>query len=86
MPGGERLLKVLAHLDSKSVALFNAALQRLFAICALVLASRPVMGFCSMPPFFIDLNKMVIKCAVYSFADKIGIGRPTQRNACLGWK
>jgi hypothetical protein len=42
--GGECLLfKVLARLDSKSVTLLNAALQGLFTICALVLASRPFM-------------------------------------------
>jgi hypothetical protein len=63
-------------LDSKSVTLLNAALQGLFIICALVLASRPFIGFCSMPPFFLDVDETIIECAAYSFADKAEIGGP----------
>jgi hypothetical protein len=59
--GGECLLfKVLARLDSKSVTLLNAALQGLFTICILVLASRPIVGFCLLPPFFIDVDETII--------------------------
>jgi hypothetical protein len=73
--GGECLLfNVLARLDSKSVTLLNAALQGLFTICALVLASRPLVGFCSIPPFFINVDGTIIECEAYSFADKAGIG------------
>jgi hypothetical protein len=58
---GECLLfKVLARLDSKSVTLLNAALQGLFTICTLVLASRQLVGFCSTPPFFIDVDETII--------------------------
>jgi hypothetical protein len=75
--GGERLVfKILARLDSKSVTLLNAALQRLFIICALVLARRQFIKFCSMPPFFIDVDETIIECAPYSFADKAEIGGP----------
>jgi hypothetical protein len=75
--GGECLLsKVLARLDSKSITLLNLALQGLFAICALMLASRPFIGFCSMPPFFIDVDETIIECAASSFADKAEIGGP----------
>jgi hypothetical protein len=75
--GGEcPLFKVLARLDSKSVTLLNAALQGLFTTYALVLASRPLVGFCSVPPFFIDVGETIIECAAYSFADKAGIGGP----------
>jgi hypothetical protein len=63
-------------LDSKSVTLLNAALQELFTICTLVLASRPLVGFCPMPPFFIDVGETIIEGAAYSFADKAGIGGP----------
>jgi hypothetical protein len=75
--GGECLLfKVLARLDSKSVTLLNATRQGLLTICALVLASRPLVGFCSVLPFFIDVDETIIECAAYSFADKAGIGSP----------
>jgi hypothetical protein len=75
--GGECLLfKVLARLDSKSVTLLNAALQGLLTICTLVLESRPLVGFCSMPPFFINVDEAIIECAAYRFADKSGIGGP----------
>jgi hypothetical protein len=60
--GGECLLfKPLARLDSKSVTLLNAVLQGLFTICTLVLASRPLVGFCSMPLFFIDVDETIIE-------------------------
>jgi hypothetical protein len=69
--GGEcLLLEVPASLDSKSVAHFNAALQGLFTVCASMFASRPLVGFCSMPPFFIDVEKRIIECVPYTFADK----------------
>jgi hypothetical protein len=75
--GGERLVfKILARLDSKSVTLLNAALQGLFAICALMLTSRQSIGFCSGPPFFRDVDETIIECAAYSFADKAEIGGP----------
>jgi hypothetical protein len=75
--GGECLLfKVLARLDSKSVTLLSAVLHGLFTICPLVSASRPLVGFCSMPMFFIDVDETIIECVAYYFADKAGIGGP----------
>jgi hypothetical protein len=74
---GECLLfKVLAHLDSKSVTFLKAAPQGLFTICALLLASPPLVGYCSMHPFLIDVDETIIECAMYSFADKAGIDGP----------
>jgi hypothetical protein len=69
--GGDGLiLEVPASLDSKSVARFNAGLQGLFTACAFMFGSPPLTKFCSMPPFFIDVNKKIIENVPYTFAEK----------------